>query len=227
MILTFNMTPDTIFECFEFRYQMQREVRTVGSQLHDKKRILKRSGNRKLRLSLTYVSHICTFDRSVSRCIPPVDIKTRTTMADEKKKGVKFHSRDSINEVLDISGLCNYTEDELDATWGDDLEHQLRKEELRQATIEFRQGRRASDNLTFTTKGIADKVGQGRMMKKMNRALSRQAVMDVQDFQDMEGDTDDKLIASVYSSTTLKARLKAQKEAEDMADEVKRINEEG
>ena len=148
-------------------------------------------------------------------------------MADEKKKGVKFHKRNSIEEVLNISGLCNYTEDELDATWGDDLEHQLRKEELRQATIEFRQGRRASDNLTFTTKGIADKVGQGRMMKKMNRALSRQAVMDVQDFQDMEGDTDDALIASVYSSTTLKARVKAQKEAEDMADEVKRINEEG
>ena len=149
-------------------------------------------------------------------------------MSETKKKGgVQFRSRESIEQVRRISRFSNYSLDEVEAYWGDGSEHKLRKQELRQAVMEWQQGRRMSDNLTFTTKGIADKVGEGKAVKKENRAISRQAVLDEQELQDLEGAQDDELLADIYTITTVKAKEKAQKEALEMQEEVKKIQEEG
>ena len=133
--------------------------------------------------------------------------------ANRKKKGVVFHSRDSIEEVKRISRYSNYDIAEVEAYWGNGKEHKLRKEELRTAVQEWKQGRRTSDNLTFTTRGIMDKIGAGKQVKKANREKSRMAVMDEQELQDQEGIIDDDLLAEIYTSTTISSKKKAQQEA--------------
>jgi hypothetical protein len=140
------------------------------------------------------------------------------------KKGVQWPSRDSIEKVRRISTYTNYSEEEVVAYWGEDDEHHLRKQELRQAAMDCQSGRRMSDNLTFTTKGLVDKVGIGREVKKENRQKSRDAVMDEQDLQEVEGFIDDELLSDIYTFTTLKAKQKAHQEALDMAEEVKALS---
>ena len=140
------------------------------------------------------------------------------------KKGVGFRSRDSIEQVRRISRFSNYSIDEAEAYWGDGSEHKLRKQELRETVQEWQRGRRMSDNLTFTTKGIADKVGPGKILKKENRAVSRQAVLDEQELQEVEGAQDDELLADIYGVTTVRAKNKARHEALEMAEEVKKLN---
>jgi hypothetical protein len=125
-----------------------------------------------------------------------------------------------MEQVRRISRYSNYTIEEVESVWGDGDEHRLRKQELKTAVIEWQQGRRASDNFTFTTRGIADKVGPGRMIKKENRARSRQAVMDEQELQDLEGLIDDELLGDIYTITTRSAKEKAHEEALDLAAEV-------
>jgi hypothetical protein len=142
-----------------------------------------------------------------------------------KKKGVQFRRRESIEQVRRISRFSKYSIDEVEAYWGDGSEHKLRKQELREAVVEWQQGRRMSDNLSFTTRGIADKVGIGKQQKKENRVVSRQAVMDEQDLQYEEGSRDDELLADIYTITTVSAKKKAQKEALDMQEEVKILHD--
>jgi hypothetical protein len=142
-----------------------------------------------------------------------------------KKKGVQFRRRESIEQVRRISRFSKDSIDEVEAYWGDGSEHKLRKQELREAVVEWQQGRRMSDNLSFTTRGIADKVGIGKQQKKENRVVSRQAVMDEQDLQYEEGSRDDELLADIYTITTVSAKKKAQKEALDMQEEVKILHD--
>ena len=143
-----------------------------------------------------------------------------------RSKGVQFKSRNSIEQVRRISRYSNYAVEEVIAYWGDNDEHRLRKEELREAAKEYSMGRRTSDNFSFSAKGIADKVGIGKAIKKENRIKSRMAVMDEQELQDVEGIYDDELLADIYSVTTLGAKAKARKEAEATAEEVRRLHEE-
>lgn len=142
-----------------------------------------------------------------------------------KKKGVQFHSRNSVEQVRRISRYSNYDPDEVVAYWGDSNEHRLRKQELREAVVEWQQGRRMSDNFSFTTVGIADKVGEGRAVKKENRWKSRSAVMDEQDLQESEGLRDDELLADIYTITTVASKKKAHEDALDIADEVKQFQQ--
>ena len=140
--------------------------------------------------------------------------------ANRKKKGVGFHSRDSIEEVKRISRYSNYDIKEIEAYWGDGNDHKLRKQELRTAVQEWKQGRRMSDNLTFTTRGIMDKIGAGKQVKKANREKARMAVMDEQELQDQEGIIDDDLLAEIYTATTISSKKKAQQEALAVRSEV-------
>jgi hypothetical protein len=156
-----------------------------------------------------------------------MDLKQQTVLGEEeaplppKKKGVQFHSRGSVEQVRRISRYSMYDPEEIVAYWGESNEHTLRKEELKTAVREWQSGRRGSDNFSFTTCGIADKVGEGRLVKKENRAKSRNAVMDEQYMQETEGIMDDKLMADIYAVTTSDAKKKAQNEALKISDEVK------
>mmetsp|Transcript_10369 Transcript_10369/g.25035 ORF Transcript_10369/g.25035 Transcript_10369/m.25035 type:complete len:155 (-) Transcript_10369:1830-2294(-) len=137
-----------------------------------------------------------------------------------KKKGVGFRSRESIEQVRRISRYSNYDVEEIEAYWGDGNDHKLRKQELRSAVQEWQAGRRMSDNLTFTTRGIMDKIGEGKQIKKANRERARQAVMDEQELQDQEGIIDDDLLAEIYTATTVNSKKKAQNEAMAVREEV-------
>ena len=136
-----------------------------------------------------------------------------------KKSGVRFHSRSSIEEVRRISRVSNYNLEEVISYWGDSDDHVLRKRELKKAAQEFQFQRRQSDN-NFTSLGIADKVGEGRQMKKNNRNKSRNAVLDEQDLQDHEGVYDDELISDVYAITTHGAKKAARECAELLHEQV-------
>lgn len=144
---------------------------------------------------------------------------------ENQKKGVAFRSRDSIEEVQRISRYSNFAIEEIEAVWGDGDEHMLRKQELRTTVREWQQGRRNSDNLTFTTRGLMDKIGEGKEAKKLNRERARQAVMDEQDLQDKEGLIDDDLLAEIYTATTVKSSKKAQDEAAAIREEVDNFSE--
>jgi hypothetical protein len=137
-----------------------------------------------------------------------------------KKKGVGFRTGDSIEQVRRISRYSNYDMSEIEAYWGDGSEAKLRKQELRTTVQEWQQGRRMSDNLTFTTRGIMDKIGVGKNIKKANRNKARQAVMDEQELQDQEGMIDDSLLAEIYTATTIASRKKAHNEAMAVREEV-------
>ncbi|KAL3896300.1 MAG: hypothetical protein SGARI_007211, partial [Bacillariaceae sp.] len=121
--------------------------------------------------------------------------------------------------VRRISRISNYNLEEVVSYWGDSGDHVLRKRELKKAAQEFQFQRRQSDN-NFTSLGIADKVGEGRQMKKENRNKSRNAVLDEQDLQDDEGVFDDELISDVYSITTYGAKRTARECAEMLHDQV-------
>jgi hypothetical protein len=149
-----------------------------------------------------------------------------TKMSPKQSKGVKFHSRGSIEEVRRISKVTNYSEEELIAYWGESDEFKLRKQDLRIAVQDWQQGRRVSDNLEFTTIGLLDKIGEGRKQKKKNRQVSRQAVLDEQELQDLEGYPDDGLLSEVYQVTAAKAKEKAHEEAVHIHDEVEKLTSE-
>ena len=138
----------------------------------------------------------------------------------KKKGGIQWHSRESIEVVKRISRVSQYSPDEVIAVWGDNDEFRLRKQELKKAAQEMQQGRRVSDNLTFTTIGIADKVGPGRQMKKELRKSAWEAVLDEQELQEREGVQDDELLSEVYAMTSEKAKEKARLDALKLNEEV-------
>lgn len=131
-----------------------------------------------------------------------------------------------MEQVQRISRYSMYDPEEVVAYWGESNEHVLRKQELKKAVMDWQMGRRNSDNFSFTTVGIADKVGEGREVKKENRFRSRAAVMDEQYLQEAEGLLDDDLLADIYSVTTVGAKKKAHEEALHIADEVKQFHDE-
>jgi hypothetical protein len=140
------------------------------------------------------------------------------------KKGIQWHSRKSIEVIKRIPRVSqSYSVEEFLAVWGDSDEATLRKQELKVAASDMQYGRRMSDNMTFSTIGIRDKVGAGRMEKQEARFKAWDAVMDEQDLQASEGlGRDSDLIAGVYSMTTGETREKARLEALQMEEEVRR-----
>mmetsp|Transcript_149 Transcript_149/g.186 ORF Transcript_149/g.186 Transcript_149/m.186 type:complete len:231 (+) Transcript_149:101-793(+) len=132
---------------------------------------------------------------------------------DERRRGVQFKSESKIEEVRRISRISTYNLEEITSYWGETDEHALRKSELRSAVRDLYFHRRASDS-GFTTLGIDDKVGQGKAAKKINRNLSRNAVMDEQDLQDYEGINDDELLGDIYSVSCEGAKKTAHAKAE-------------
>mmetsp|Transcript_8245 Transcript_8245/g.13044 ORF Transcript_8245/g.13044 Transcript_8245/m.13044 type:complete len:169 (+) Transcript_8245:191-697(+) len=151
------------------------------------------------------------------------DLTPRMMFA-KAKVGVQFRSNNSIEEVRRISRISNYRLDEVISYWGDSDEHRLRKDELKKAAQDMQFNRRMSDNMEFTSLGIADKVGTGRTIKKINRTKAWNAVMDEQDLQDHEGVQDDELLADVYTVTTVAAKRAAHESAENLHKEVSNFN---
>jgi hypothetical protein len=152
----------------------------------------------------------------------PTMMMTSMTEGKEKSGGVQFRSTNSIAEVRRISRISNYDLEEVISYWGDSSEHKLRKKELRKAAHEM-QCRRMSDNNSFTTLGITDKVGEGRLLKKQNRKSATTAVLDEQDLQYHEGVYDDELLADVYTITTVSAKKTAQQSAAALHQEVSKF----
>jgi hypothetical protein len=138
------------------------------------------------------------------------------------KKRIQWHSRNSIEVIRRISRVSQYSVDEIAAVWGDDDEAILRKQELKLAAKDMQAGRRLSDNMTFSTIGIRDKVGAGREEKREARYKAWDAVMDEQDLQANEGQIDSEIIAGVYSMTTAETRERAHLEALKMEEEVRK-----
>jgi hypothetical protein len=166
-------------------------------------------------------------DRMVRSCLLETEEGMAPTMMNCKRTkeiGVQFRSRDSIEEVRRISRISNYNLEEVIAYWGDSDDHVLRKKELKKAAQEFHFQRRQSDN-NFTSLGIADKVGEGRQLKKKNRNTSRNAVLDEQDLQCHEGVYDDELISDVYTITTYGAKKAAQECAKALHKQVEEFDD--
>jgi hypothetical protein len=140
------------------------------------------------------------------------------------KKGIQWHSRNSIELIKRISRVSHYSIEEIFAVWGDDDEAIRRKQELKVAARDMQYGRRVSDNMTFSTIGIRDKVGLGRQEKQEARYKAWDAVTDEQDLQASEGRRDSELIAGVYSMTTAATRGKARLEALKLEEEVRQLH---
>ena len=140
-------------------------------------------------------------------------IEFRTSDKSQTWGDVRFRSQSSIEEVRRISRISNYDMDEITNYWGDSDEHALRKSELKKAVKEMHYNRRESDS-DFTTLGLDDKAGHGRAVRKVNKTVSRSAVMDEQDLQNHEGILDEELLADVYSITSTAAKREAQIKAE-------------
>ena len=140
------------------------------------------------------------------------------------KRNVRFASRRSIMEdVKRISRLSNYSISEVIAVWGDTEEHKLHKKELKNAVKDMVTGRRMSDNLTFTSVGIDDKIGEGKCEKMQNRQDGWEAVFDEQYLQEEDGIKDDDILADVYHDATTESRIKAHAEALQLEEEVKNL----
>jgi hypothetical protein len=139
------------------------------------------------------------------------------------KKGIQWHSRDSIEVIKKISRVSEYSLDEIIAVWGDDDEAILHKQELRAAAKDVQHGRRVSDNMTFSTTGLKFLVGAAREEKQEAKYKAWDAVMDEQDLQYDEGrGRDSELIAGAYSMTTAEPSEKAHLEALKMQEEVRK-----
>jgi hypothetical protein len=139
-----------------------------------------------------------------------------------RKKGIRFPDRQSrIEEVRRISRLSNYALEEVIAMWGDTEEHALQKMELKEAVSDIVQGRRNSDNLTFSAMGLTDKFGNRKVEKKQARMESWEAVLDEQYLQEQDGIRNDELLAGVYEGTTHDAKEKALQEALQLERDVK------
>ncbi len=130
---------------------------------------------------------------------------------------VRFRSKSSIEEIRRISRISNYDLDEVLSYWENSDEKAERKEDLKQAVKEMYYNRRASDS-DFTTLGLEDKAGHGRAVRKANKLLAKNAVLDEQDLQIHEGILDDELLADVYSITSTAAKREAQIKAKRLHD---------
>mmetsp|Transcript_20259 Transcript_20259/g.50385 ORF Transcript_20259/g.50385 Transcript_20259/m.50385 type:complete len:186 (+) Transcript_20259:82-639(+) len=130
---------------------------------------------------------------------------------------VQFRSQSSIEAIRRISRISDYDIEEILDYWGDTEEKDERKAELKQAVKDMYYKRRESDS-DFTTLGIDDKAGHGRAVRKANKELARNAVMDEQDLQLHEGILDDELLADVYSITSTAAKREAQMKAQRLAE---------
>ena len=88
------------------------------------------------------------------------DAKRRTSNnTGSQEGGVKFHSNQSLVKVRKISKVCDWENpEEKFASWHTKQEHKERMNSLRREIQEFQLNRRLSDNKTFTTVGLLDKV---------------------------------------------------------------------
>ena len=191
--------------------------------------------------SLSTINSSSDFSADWAATLPPMDSDKNTTssmphasgklpeesvdsrMDDKNRKGndgVQFRSQSSIAEIRRISRASNYDMEEIINYWGESDEHDMRKSELKEAVKDMYFNRRGSDS-EFTTLGIDDKVGHGRAVKKVNRMLARNAVMDEQDLQNNEGIVDDEMLADVYSLTSTPAKREAQIKAQRLHDALK------
>lgn len=151
----------------------------------------------------------------------PENSDTIPTKPESRKGGigVRFGSQRSIEQVRRISRVSNYNMEEIINYWGEGDEQVLRKSELKEAVRDMACKRRSSDK-DFTALGIEDKVGRGWAIKKSNRKVSREAVLDEQDLQYHEGILDDDMLAGVYSITSDAAKREAQEKAEKLHDKL-------
>jgi hypothetical protein len=139
----------------------------------------------------------------------------------KERDGVQFRSQSSIEAVRRISRASNYNMEERIDYWGDNDEEALRKSELQEAVKDMHYNRRVSDS-DFTSLGIDDKAGHGRAVRKVNKMISRTAVMDEQNLQRHEGTLDDDLLADIYSITSTAAKREAQIKAQRLHDKLVR-----
>ena len=73
------------------------------------------------------------------------------------------------------------------------------------------------------TKGLTDKIGEGKRIKKESRISGWQAVLDEQYNQEIDGIVDPEGVSSAYQSVTGDAKVKALQEGLRMEKEVSNI----
>ena len=154
-------------------------------------------------------------------------------------KVVRFPSTEAnMNLTRRVSDLSTYSAPEKYAVWGNKAEQLQKRLQLKQEIIEYAQGRRLSDNQTFSSIGIVDKILDGKKAKDDIRHAARQVVLDEQYFQlhmkaistsddgRSNGNSNDssvgynnsvdEIIASVYMEVTLNAQQRAHEEAMEL-----------
>jgi hypothetical protein len=168
------------------------------------------------------LNNAVSFEHEQQQQQQPDDDEDDDPTPQPRKKGIRFPDRQSrIEEVRRISRLSNYALEEVIAMWGDTEEHALQKMELKAAVSDIVQGRRNSDNLTFSAMGLTDKFGNRKVEKKQARMESWEAVLDEQYLQEQDGIRNDELLAGVYEETTYDAKEKALQEALQLERDVK------
>lgn len=133
---------------------------------------------------------------------------------------VRFRSKSSMEQVRRISRISDYNMSEIQMYWENDEEKGQRRAELKQAVKDMYYDRRPSDN-EFTNLGLGDKAGHGRAVRKANKMLGVNAVLDEQNLQIHEGCMDDELLADVYSITTTAAKKEGQLRAQRLHETLK------
>ena len=162
----------------------------------------------------------------------------------QSKKQLRFPSKDDVlNERHNISRLSTYELDELLAVWGDSEEKYNRKQAVKEDVKQFQKmGRRLSDNMTFTSVGLLDKVGERRVEKFINRERGLETVLSTQETQrrlmEMDcydripgvtasfgrnGEDNDEVLAKLYKLTVQSAQEKAYNDALDLHNDI--VNE--
>ena len=133
---------------------------------------------------------------------------------------VRFRSKSSIEQVRRISRASDYNMEEVKRYWEDSEEKGQRRADLKQDVKDLYYNRRGSDN-EFTTLGLGDKAGHGRAVRKANKILAMNTVLDEQNLQIHEGKLDDELLADVYSITATAAKREGEIRAQQLHDALK------
>ena len=124
-----------------------------------------------------------------------------------KTKKVSFCETVRMKRTLHIN---DYTQREIEATWYSKAEKEHIRREILQTVQLMESGRIADiDDVVYCQRGLEFRTDQGARLRQGNKDLSREAVLDEQDFQECSGYSDIEAIASVYSEISYQCRVAA------------------
>ena len=124
-----------------------------------------------------------------------------------KTKKVSFCETVRMKRTLHIN---DYTQREIEATWYSKADMEPIRREILQTVQLMESGRTADiDDVIYCQRGLEFRTEQGARLRQRNKDLSREAVLDEQDFQECSGYSDIEAIASVYVHSTYQCQVAA------------------